>query len=66
MNLKKLRSVIDVKGYRHDYIAECLDINRYTFSLKINGKNEFKWSEIEKLAEILRLTAKERNEIFFN
>lgn len=39
---------------------------RETFYNKLKGKSEFTASEIVRLSKVLRLTEKERNEIFFN
>lgn len=47
------------------YLAQKLDLSEYGFVLKIDGKNEFKVSEIKRLVAILNLSAKEKDQIFF-
>lgn len=66
MKLNVLKEIIKEKGFRLDFIAKQLKLSTYGFSLKLNGKNEFKWSEIEKIVELLKLDEKERKKIFFN
>ena len=53
----------------HDTVIELasfLGMNRQSLSAKINGRKEFKQSEIGKIASRYRLTYNEMNEIFFN
>lgn len=64
MKLNVLKETIKEKGFRLDFIAKQLKLSTYGFSLKLNGKNEFKWSEIEKIVELLKLDEKERKKIF--
>lgn len=66
MKLNILKETIKEKGFRLDFIAKQLNLSSYGFSLKLNGKNEFKWSEIEKIVEVLKLDEKEKKKIFFN
>ncbi|WP_339009697.1 DUF739 family protein [Fusobacterium animalis] len=66
MKLNILKDIIKEKGFRLDFIAKQLKLSTYGFSLKLNGKNEFKWSEIEKIVELLKLNEKEKKKIFFN
>lgn len=47
-------------------LADFLGLNRQSLSAKINGRTEFKQSEIGKIACRYRLTYNEMNEIFFN
>lgn len=61
-----LKKAIDRSGLKRQYIADQLDISRFTLTKKISGENEFWGSEIKKLSEILSLTGEEINEIFFN
>lgn len=66
MKFKILKEIIREKGLRQDFIAKKLNLSQYGFSLKLNGKNEFKWSEIEKIITILNLNEEEKNKIFFS
>lgn len=66
MKVKILKEIIREKGLRQDFLAKKLNLSQYGFSLKLNGKNEFKWSEIEKLISILNLNDSERDKIFFS
>ena len=66
LKLNILKDTIKEKGFRLDFIAKQLKLSTYGFSLKLNGKNEFKWSEIEKIVELLKLNEKEKKKIFFN
>ena len=47
-------------------LADCLGVNRQNMSLKLNGKREFKQSEIAKIAKRYRLTFQELKEIFLD
>ena len=46
-------------------LASYLGLNRVNVSAKINGKREFKQSEIAKIISKYKLTYDEMNEIFF-
>lgn len=61
-----LRKKIDDSGLKLKFIADNLGLSPFGFSRKVNNDTEFKASEIQKLSELLRLTAKERDAIFFN
>lgn len=63
MNL--LRAQIDNSGMTMTKIASKCDMKRETLYSRINGDTEFKASEIVKIADVLRLTDKERDAIFF-
>lgn len=63
--MKSLKDVIIEKGFRISWIANQLNITRYTLYNKINGVTEFTASEIAKLTEILHLSNLEVNSIFF-
>lgn len=65
MKTEALKDIIKERGYRHDYLAKELKLSIYGFSLKLNGKNEFKISEVEKLTCILNLSSSQRDNIFF-
>lgn len=65
MDLKYLCNKIDEIKIPVKTIAEKMGISRQTLYLKMNGKREFKTSEITNLCDILRLTAEEKRRIFF-
>lgn len=65
MDLKYLCSKIDEIKIPVTTIAEKMGISRQTLYLKMNGKREFKTSEITNLCDILRLTTEEKRRIFF-
>jgi hypothetical protein len=46
-------------------LAECLGLNRQNVSVKLNGKREFKQSEIGKIIKRYNLTYREAREIFW-
>lgn len=64
-NTSLLRKMIDNSGYKLRFIASKLGITYQGFLRKINNETEFKASEIQGLKELLNLTDKERDEIFF-
>ena len=63
---QRLRNVIQQRGMRVGHIATELGITRQAFSLKMQGKTEFRVSEIQKLSNLLGLSLEERDKIFFN
>jgi predicted transcriptional regulator len=65
MDLKYLCSKVDEIKIPITTIAEKMGISRQTLYLKMNGKREFKTSEITNLCDILRLTNEEKERIFF-
>lgn len=66
INSNVLRDKIETSGLKYKYLAEQLDISSYGLQLKIDGKNEFLVKEAVKLCNLLNLTNKEREDIFFN
>lgn len=60
----QLRQVINQKGLKYQFIACKLGITPYGLQRKIENKTEFKASEISKMAEILELENKQRDDIF--
>jgi transcriptional regulator with XRE-family HTH domain len=60
-----LNARLDASGLSRSEIAERLGLTRQGLYNKLCGLNEFKSSEIRLLSEILRLTAQERDLIFF-
>ncbi len=64
-NMKMLRERIDSSGMTVVSVAAKSGIQRETLYNKLNGKSEFKASEIRGLTETLRLTRDEQDRIFF-
>jgi len=62
---KKLSEVIQSKGLKLEFIAKSIGISVGSMSNKMNGKTNFKLPEVQKLKELLNLSAKEAYEIFF-
>ena len=60
-----LRAKLEESGYRLKFIAKKLGITYAGLFKKINNETEFKASEIQKLANMLKLDLKEKEEIFF-
>lgn len=64
-NREKLKGKIVENGMTQAQLAEILGIRITTLNYKVNNKSEFKASEIKKLADVLHLSNKEANIIFF-
>lgn len=62
---KMLRDRINSLGLKYKYIASVLGISTYALQMKIDNDSEFKVSEVNSLSEILGLTLKEKDMIFF-
>lgn len=65
VNLKKLCDEIDNSGLKKNFIAQRLNLSRQGFANKLNGESTFNAGEIQKLSQILSLSARKRDEIFF-
>lgn len=65
LNAEMLRGKIDDSGMTIVSISEKTGILRETLYNRMSGKSEFKASEILALTRVLRLTRKERDDIFF-
>lgn len=65
MDRIKLKEKIYEKGLKYSHIAKKLGLSAYGFSLKINGKSDFKWEEILKMCDLLNVDDEEKKEIFF-
>lgn len=61
---KMLRELIKESGYTYKFLASQVGITRESLYLKIEGKNEFTASQIKTLAELLKLTKTQVNDIF--
>lgn len=66
VNTRLLEETIRDSGMTMVAVAEKSGILRETLYNKLRGTSEFKASEITNLSKVLRLSAKERDDIFFN
>lgn len=66
MNLTKLKAVIIDRGVKRSAVADAIGCSRFSIYKKLDGKTEFKASEVVKMSEFLRLSQEERDEIFFD
>lgn len=64
-NTSLLEQYIEKSGYKKSFIAKQLGITAYCFSLKLNNKSEFKANEIAILCELLKISAEDKEAIFF-
>ena len=64
MNRAELRAEIARQKKTYRAIAAALGISEQAFYNKLEGKTEFKESEIRKLIEFLELSAEQVNHIF--
>ena len=65
MNSKLLKSVMVLNDDNVTTLAQKLGITRQTLSLKIDGINEFKPSEICVISQLYKLSVYDVYEIFF-
>lgn len=64
LDKEKIKNKIDKSGLSQGYLADKLEISRNCFNYKINGGKDFKASEIVKLRELLKISAKDTIDIF--
>lgn len=64
-NTSLLKDYIKKSGYKIVFLAQQLGISEHSLSRKVNGRNEFKASEIETLCKLLKIGTKDRMSIFF-
>ena len=64
-DIKLLKETIKNSGISMAFIAKKTGITRETLYNRLDGRGEFKASEIYKLSQVLHLTSEERDEIFF-
>lgn len=64
-NSELLKSKITECGIPITFLADKIGITREGLYNKLNGKTEFKASEIAALTKVLNLSNAERNKIFF-
>lgn len=60
-----LKDLINEKGLKLEYVAGKLGITRESMSAKINGRRDFRLSEVQMLKQILNLSANDILTIFF-
>lgn len=60
------RNLVEERGLKYSYIASRLGLSKAGLHKKISGETEFKASEIMAITDILQLTEKTRDNIFFN
>lgn len=65
-NINLLKSKMVLKGETQIELAKVLGITRPALNVKMNGKNDFKQSEIYIIAKRYELTNDELVEIFFS
>lgn len=66
MNSLKLRAAIMLSGKTLATFAQEVGISLSALQRKLSGTREFKQTEIERIAELLKLTPEQTWEIFFN
>lgn len=65
MDSVALRSIMVLKGVNYLTMANALGIGEVAWYQKINGKSEFKLSEIQKMRKLLGLSLEQVDQIFF-
>lgn len=65
MNYDLLKETINKTGRTLTFVAQELGIERASLYNKLEGKTEFKISEIRKITDLLNLSTDERDSIFF-
>ena len=65
VNYLLLDESVERSGLKRGYIAAVLGISRQALLLKLKGRTEFTASEISTLTRILKLSKKDRDNIFF-
>lgn len=66
MNIPEFRAAIAKSGETNRALASQINLSEQAFYNKLNGKSEFKNSEIKRLAQLLGLSMSEVNIIFFD
>lgn len=64
-NLEELKRAIQNSGIPITIISKRTHMNRRSLYNKINGKTEFKVSEMDSLSKVIGLNEKKKSEIFF-
>jgi predicted transcriptional regulator len=66
INLKLLVSTIEERGIKLSKLAEKIGLTYQGLKYKLDGRSEFKVSEVNRMTEALRLSDAERDAIFFS
>lgn len=61
----KLKQAIAASGLKKCYIAEQIGLSRVSFSKALQGKAEFRESQMRKLSDLLSLSDEQKLAIFF-
>lgn len=64
-NTQMLKSKMKSSGYRLRFIAQSINLSYPGFLNKVNNNAEFKASEMQGLTKLLKLSADEKERIFF-
>ena len=64
-NVELLKEKIAQSGLKISFISESCGLSKQGFYNKMNGKTEFKQSEIATMKKILNLTNEDAEELFF-
>lgn len=64
-NTSLLERYIEESGYKKSFIAKQIGISAYTLAMKINNESEFKANEISILCDLLKISAWDKEAIFF-
>ena len=66
-NTSLLEDYIKKSGYKRSFIAQQIGLkSTYGFSRKVNNESEFTATEIGILCNLLKISAKDKDAIFFN
>lgn len=65
IDVKLLEQKVEGSKLKRQAIYDALGISRWTWDNRMDGSGQFKLKEIQELCELLRLTAEERDLIFF-
>lgn len=65
VNLSILNEIVAEKKVSKSFLARSLDITVQGLNNKLNGRCEFKSSEISKISKVLLLTDEQKLSIFF-
>ena len=65
-NAEMFRKKVEERGVSYSFLADKMGISRASLYNKLDNKSEFKASEIAVATTVLRLSNKERDQIFFN
>lgn len=64
-DLNRLNQAIKERGISQRYIANQIGLSEVVLSRKLHGQTEFTVSEANAISSAIKLTTKERNDIFF-